>query len=211
MHCIDPFGLGSKPFWHVKDRDHVSVAHEHVHGEVQDLGVKSAKTRNSMVQHVIPRLHSVVLHGRCIETDSIAPKVPHLSNLELQVLFRCLFRHFVSFLYKFKKELIKISFDVDALQLWIQIFADEHEVWVHLESTILSQNHSHMVLLLRERVNFDDSAVFEQLRNRKRLVHFYAQLDQLKLPLGLSVSGNFTIIVAALQEADLAHLHIFKN
>ena len=50
---------------------------------------------------------------------------------------------------KLQEELVEICFNVDTLEFWINILIDEHEVRVHLKSTIFSQNYTNLVPLAR--------------------------------------------------------------
>ena len=69
---------------------------------------------------------------------------------------------FVRVLNEFKNKLIKVSFDIDALQLWINILVDEHKVRVDLKSAILTHNYSNLIALLCLRVDFGDRAILNQ-------------------------------------------------
>ena len=85
-----------------------------------------------------------------------------LSNLVFEVIPRCILVDFVRVLNEFENELIKVSFDIDALQLWIDILVDEHKVRVDLKSTILTHYYSDLIALLCLRVYFCDRAILNQ-------------------------------------------------
>ena len=90
--------------------------------------------------------------------------MPDLSNLVFEVISRCILVDFVRVLNEFENELIKVSFDIDALQLWINILVDEHKVRVDLKSTILTHNYSNLIALLCLWVNFCYRTILDQRR-----------------------------------------------
>ena len=77
-----------------------------------------------------------------------------LSNLELEALLQLSLIDFVRFLNELENELIEVSFDIDALQLWIDILIYKHKVRVDLKSSVFAHNYSNLIALLCLWVNF---------------------------------------------------------
>ena len=65
-------------------------------------------------------------------------------------------------LNELENELIKVSFDIYALQLFIDILVDKHKVRVNLKSSIFSHDYTHLVALLCLFVDFGDRAILDQ-------------------------------------------------
>ena len=137
------------------------MRYQHVHLEVQDLSVEAEEFCDTLVHYPIP-LIVLPFDGRCTEADAVAPVVSDLSNLVLEALLQVTFFDFVRILNKLQNELIKVSFDIDTLQLWIDIFIHKHEVRVYLKSSVFTHNYSDLIALLCLRVNFRDGAILNQ-------------------------------------------------
>ena len=101
---------------------------------------------------------------RCVEADSIAPKVRDVANLELKIFDRGISSHKMRVFDELEEELIEVSLDVDALHPRIIVLADQNVVRVDLEAAILASDYANVVALSRLAIRLDDVLILDQRR-----------------------------------------------
>lgn len=165
---------------HVVDANHVAMADQHVHGEGQDLSVKSEVVGDALMDHPSPLCDSLN-YFHSAETYSIPPKMMYASNFIFKLTFLRL-RTDISSLYELEEELVEVGLDVDALHLGVDVLVDEHEVRVDFEAAIFAKHKRKLIPLVSLRVNFGDRPILYQGRKSQvRVVNLDSQLNELSL------------------------------
>ena len=135
---------------------------KHVHGEVKDLSVQTEVGSDALVQGPVPLFDVHFL--RCVEADSIAPKVRDVANLEFEFVDCSISSHKMRVFDELEEELIEVSLDVDTLQFRIIVLADQDVIGVDLEAAILASDYSNVVALSRLAIRLDNVLILDQRR-----------------------------------------------
>ena len=188
---------------HVKDRDHVSVRHKHVHRKVDDTWVELHMVWDTFMENNIPFFRAFWFHWR-IEAYTIAPKVLHCTQFILY-LIKPFADEILAFCGKFEIKLMVICFNIHTLHICVKVFIDEHKVWVELDAAVLSYCNSNLIALACLPVSFSNWAVLDKRRAwHCRSSDHDSELHHFHFPF------LFTGIVCT-KEADLALLQVFNH
>lgn len=92
VYCVDPGSwtrrLNETILGHVKDWDHISMRHKHMHWKVHYLGIDLEVFGNTVMQNSVP-FGCFIFQIWFSETDSISPKVENLPNLKFKFVQIC--------------------------------------------------------------------------------------------------------------------------
>lgn len=132
---------------HVIHRDHVSVGHEHVRREVQDLRVELKVVGYPSMEHLIPCLIRILLNFGRVERYPVSPKMTDLARFKNQIVSLTFVLQVVAIFDKPDIELVEVGLYVNALQLRIHVLIDEHEVRVDFKAAVFTHSDTNLIFL----------------------------------------------------------------
>ena len=98
---------------------------------------------------------------RCVEADTVAPKVRNVANLVLELVHGGVSGHEVCIVDELEEELVEVGLDIHALQSWVVVLVDQDVVGVDFKAAIFASHYPDMVILVRLPIRLDDVIVLD--------------------------------------------------